>query len=236
MINEKIPPASPTSRINGSLLQPAEAFLLGKLVRILPRWVSPDGLTNLGLFGAIVAAGGYVLSNRDPAFLWLSSLGFIIHWFGDSLDGTLARHRQIERPRYGFFVDSTTDLGSQICIGIGLGLSPYVSVEAALAALSTYLAVFCVTLAKRSVSGIMQISFYGSGGTELRCLFVAANTVLFFIGPVTFKNDFTFVTRFGIWTAVDFLIFGICALALPLLAYMVSRERRALAFQDPPIA
>lgn len=234
MINEKIPPASRSSRINGSMLQPAEAFVLAKLVRKLPRWVTPDMLTYLGLAGAVVAAGGYLLSDWNPAFLWLSSLGFVIHWFGDSLDGTLARYRQIERPRYGFFVDSTTDLAAQIGIGVGLGLSPYVSVEAALAALVTYLAVFCVTLAKRSVSGVMQISFYGGGGTELRCLFIAANTALFFLGPVAFQDHFTFVTSFGIWTAVDFLIFGICALALPLLVCMVAGERRALALLDPP--
>ena len=68
----------------------------------MPAWVMPDTLTALGLFGSLLIFAGYALTIYDSRFLWLSSLGFVINWFGDSLDGTLARYRHIERPRYGF--------------------------------------------------------------------------------------------------------------------------------------
>jgi archaetidylinositol phosphate synthase len=215
------------SRLNRGLLQPLEAVLLQKIVRKLPGGVTPDMLTWLGLGGAALTGVGYFLTSWDEAFLWLASFGLLVNWFGDSLDGTLARYRQIERPTYGFFVDHTTDIAAQLCIGLGLGLSPYVQLEIALALMVTYLAISCVAFIRKSVSGVLQISFYGNGPTEMRFMLIMVNMALFFLPLMTFGTDF------GPLTLFDLGIMAICAGSLLLLAYMVNSERRALALRDP---
>ena len=129
----------PHTRINDILLAPLERPALQWLAAHMPSWISPDILTVIGIIGAIAILLGYLLSNQSPGFLWLGSLGFVINWFGDSLDGTLARYRQIERPKYGFFVDHTVDSFNEVLIVIGLGLSPYVSFNIACLGLIGYL-------------------------------------------------------------------------------------------------
>src|SRR5262245_42574741 len=83
----------------------AEKRLLMRMAALLPDGVTPDQLTVLGLLGMLVAGAAYALSGRNPLFLHLSNLGLLVNWFGDSLDGTLARYRAKLRPRYGFYVD-----------------------------------------------------------------------------------------------------------------------------------
>src|SRR5208282_3347313 len=105
----------------------------GALERPLLRWlaarepaaITPDHLTLLGCGGALLCGLAYVASLYSPAFLWFANLGLLVNWFGDSLDGSLARSRKKERPRYGFFIDSTTDVISELLILLGLGASPY---------------------------------------------------------------------------------------------------------------
>src|SRR5262245_23245369 len=106
----------------------------------MPGWITPDRLTIIGLAGAIMAGPGYAASTRNPAFLWLASLGLLVNWFGDSLDGTLARHRRIERPRYGFYLDNAVDVVEQLIFAIGLGLSGIIYFELALLGLSVFFA------------------------------------------------------------------------------------------------
>src|SRR5262245_47516629 len=86
-----------------------ERWALPRLAAALPRFVVPDHLTGIGVLGSTLIAAGYILSTRNPHWLWLSNAGLVINWFGDSLDGTLARVRKIERPRYGFYLDRLTD-------------------------------------------------------------------------------------------------------------------------------
>ena len=102
------------SRINTAWVIPLERPFLAWLVTKLPAAVKPDHLTITGFIGAVLCGISYAASWLSPNFLWLASAGLVINWFGDSLDGTLARYRKIERPRYGFFVDSTLDLLSQL--------------------------------------------------------------------------------------------------------------------------
>ena len=105
----------------------------------MPAWMSPDLLTLIGILGAVIIFAGYALTKVNSIFVWLASIGFVVNWFGDSLDGTLARYRKIERPKYGFFVDHTVDAFSQLLIFVGLGLSIYVSFSVAALALTGYL-------------------------------------------------------------------------------------------------
>ena len=172
----------PHTRVNDILLASLERPALQWLAARMPNWVNPDLLTLIGIVGAIAILLGYLLSNRAPEFLWLASFGFIVNWFGDSLDGTLARYRQIERPKYGFFVDHTVDSFNEVLIVLGLGLSPYVSFNIACMGLIGYLLMSILVYIRTYVNGIFQISYGKFGPTEVRLILILLNTVMFFVG------------------------------------------------------
>jgi phosphatidylglycerophosphate synthase len=148
----------------------------------MPRWVTPDHLTFFGFAAAILIGVSYYLSNIDKNFLWLANLGFFLNWFGDSLDGNLARYRKIERPKYGFFIDHTVDTISEVCIFIGFGLSPYVNLELALLALVGYLCMASLVYITTSVKGEFKISYGSLGPTEARVIAMISNAVVYFLG------------------------------------------------------
>src|SRR4051794_7652428 len=108
------------SREPNFLLARPEKRVLTAIARRLPRWVLPDDLTALGVAAAIGICIAYQATNADRAWLWVASALLIVHWFGDSLDGTLARVRGIERPRYGYYLDHLVDAISTAFIGISL--------------------------------------------------------------------------------------------------------------------
>lgn len=170
------------TRVNDILLGPLERPALQWLAAHMPAWVTPDICTAIGIGGAFVSFVGYVLSNYHPGFLWLASLGFIVNWFGDSLDGTLARYRCIERPLYGYFVDHTTDSLAQILIFCGLGLTPYVSFSIACMALIGYLIMSIITYLRTYVAAEFKISYGRLGPTESRLVAVLLNTAMYFFG------------------------------------------------------
>lgn len=170
------------SRVNRILLGPLERPALKWLAEHMPRWMTPDILTGIGFAGAVLIAVSYYLTNYNSAFLWLASFGFVVNWFGDSLDGTLARFRHIERPRYGFFLDHTLDSASETIIFIGLGLSPYVNLNLAFLALVGYLLLSIFVFISTYVSGEFKISYGRFGPTEIRAVAILANTLIFFMG------------------------------------------------------
>ena len=195
------------SRVNRILLGPLERPALKWFAEHMPGWMTPDILTAIGFFGAIIIAVSYYLTNFNPAFLWLASFGFFINWFGDSLDGTLARYRKIERPRYGFFLDHTLDSASETIIFIGLGLSPYVNLNLAFLALIGYLLLSIFVFISTYVSGEFKISYGSFGPTEIRAVAILANTLIFFLGnPV--------VGIFGREVPLYDLLLGIVTIAL----------------------
>jgi archaetidylinositol phosphate synthase len=114
---------------------------LAWLAKRLPLRISPDHLTAIGFVGAVIAAIGYAMSGSRADFLWLASLGLVINWFGDSLDGTVARLRRMERPRYGYYLDNSVDCIAQLLLAFGIGLSGYVRFDLCLFALVAYLMV-----------------------------------------------------------------------------------------------
>jgi phosphatidylglycerophosphate synthase len=214
-------------RVNAGLLQRVEQPALSFIAARLPPGVAPDHLTMAGLAGAGLVFAGYVLSNRNAAFLWLASLGLVVNWLGDSLDGTLARLRRIERPRYGLFVDHATDLVSQILILFGLGLSPYVRFDVACIALVAYLALTAVTFLRRSVSDVLQISFAGLGPTEMRLLLVLLNLVVLAVPPWP-------VAWLGVaMSSADVAVLVASASMFAVLAAFVVREAQRIGREDP---
>lgn len=196
-------------RILDTFTGPVERPVLHWLAAQMPAWVNPDILTGIGVIGALVILAGYALCTVSPYFLWLASLGFVINWFGDSLDGTLARYRHIERPIYGFYIDHAVDAFNEVLIFIGLGLSPYVHLNLALLALVGYLLLSVLVFIRTCAKGEFTISYGKLGPTELRLLAVMANTLIFLAGNPSHKV-------LGItFTVYDWLVvLVICVLAI----------------------
>lgn len=156
----------------------AEKKILVSLARSLPSWVSPDHLTALGVISMAGAALCYRLLSVSPLALLGVNLFLFLNWFGDSLDGTLARVRQKQRPRYGFYVDHLVDAFGAIFLLGGLAASGLVSTYAALALLVAYLLLQIHIALKAHTTRVFQIAFAGIGGTEARILVATLNMAL----------------------------------------------------------
>jgi phosphatidylglycerophosphate synthase len=208
-------------RINDILLGPFERRILQLLAARMPAWITPDVLTVLGVGAAVFIMVSYWLTNFSPAFLWLANLGFVLHWFADSLDGTLARFRRIERPKYGFFVDHTTDALSETLIGIGVGLTPYVRFDYAMLALTSYLLMSVFVFVKTYITGVFQISFSKFGPTEVRLFIILCNTIIFFVGNPMID------TPFGTSTIYDALavFFAVALFGLFIVMLLIEASR-----------
>ena len=199
----------PHKRVNDILLAPLERPALKWLAAHMPTWINPDILTGIGILGAVLIFFGYWLSNEISGFLWLANLGFIINWFGDSLDGTLARYRQCERPKYGFFVDHTADAFCQVLIVVGLGLSPYVTFSIACLASIGYLLMSVLVYIRTYVNGIFQLSYGKFGPSEVRAILILLNIVMFFLGIPTVALPLGLGTVYDIPIALIAAILGI---------------------------
>ena len=173
-------PVVPLSRrqLDG-LTADAERRLLVAIAERLPRWVTPDLLTGLGALGMAGAGLFYRLVPFSPIALLAVNLSLLVNWFGDSLDGTLARVRQCQRPRYGFYVDHLVDGVGAVLLVAGLAGSGLAAPALAWAALLAYLLMQLHIALKAHATGVFQIAFGGIGGTELRLLLGAINVVLF---------------------------------------------------------
>jgi len=193
-------------RVNDILLGPLERPALRWLAAHMPAWVTPDILTYIGLLGSIVVAVSYALTNVHQNFLWLASFGFLVNWFGDSLDGTLARYRHIERPRYGFFIDHTIDAYSVIMIVLGIGLSPFVRFDLACLAVIGYLLLGSLVYIRTCLIGEFRISFGKLGPTEVRVILILTNIIVYF------GDNPRFVSAYGPLSFFDWVVIGIAAL------------------------
>ena len=148
----------------------------------LPRWITSDGLTALALAAMAFSGLCYAHAPGRPGLLWLAIVGLVVNWFGDSLDGTLARVRQRQRPRYGFYVDHIVDCFGVLFVVAGLAwggyMAPFVAMALLIAyfmlSIEIYLATYCLA--------VFRLSFWGVGPTELRLL-LAAGTVALLSDP-----------------------------------------------------
>jgi phosphatidylglycerophosphate synthase len=225
---------SAVQRINDSVLGPLERPALAWLVRRLPRKVVPDHLTVFGVFGALLTATGFVLSCRSLTWLWLASLGLIVNWLGDSLDGTLARLRHIERPRYGFFIDHTSDLFCQSLTFITLGLSPLAHFGMACLGLITFLMAFVYTLIAAQTRATMRITYFYFGPTEIRALLLLGNLLSLGLGVVDLRHWFPALPGRG-WVSIhDAFIAMLAASGVVVIALLAWRDARVLSVEDPP--
>ena len=185
-------------RIQTSILNPYEKKALVYMAERMPSWVTSDMLTFVGFLGALVMATGYSLSNLNLNWLWLSCLGLFINWFGDSMDGSLARVRGTQRKTYGFFIDHNVDVINETIMFISVGVSPLVNMSFAMFALVAYLMLSVYVYIDCHLKGEMRLTYSGLGPTEFRLLLVITNICFIYIPwlsewkkPMTlFHNDF----------------------------------------------
>src|SRR3954447_6133025 len=160
------------------LLANVERRLLRWIAARLPRWIVPDDLTRLGVACAVAICAAYQLSNDASWWLWVASALLVVHWLGDSLDGTLAPVRKIERPRYGYYLDHLVDALSTAAVGIGLGLSPFMLLSVGTLIVVAYLVLSINVYLESQALGRFSIGYGKVGPTEMRMLLIGLNTAL----------------------------------------------------------
>jgi archaetidylinositol phosphate synthase len=169
----------PAARIQQSVSAGYEKRLLLWMASRTPAWINSDHLTILGFAAQLLTGLAYAMSGRNPAWL-IAAIGFLaLNWLGDSLDGTLARVRQQQRPRYGFYVDHILDSIGSVALMGGLALSGYMSWFIAVAILILFLLLSIQSYLATYTLGEFRMSFWSFGPTELRLMLVAGNLALF---------------------------------------------------------
>lgn len=213
------------NRVQANIVAKIERKLLDWICERLPRWITPDHLTLCGACGAITVFSSYCLSRLDPAFFWLASFGSILHWFGDSLDGSLARYRHIERPKYGFFLDYSIDALCNLFIVSGLGFTLFVRMDVALFVLAGYYLLCIYVLLKHQVTGIFPLTFIGAGPTELRLGMIVINLSMYFFGKINLSIwDTTLSVYDCIYFAIGLLFVGLYSKSIAVVILTLRRE------------
>lgn len=217
---------APIDRIQENLLARSERRLLNWLCARMPTWVSPDLLTFIGMAGAFMVFGGYLASNLAEEWLWLSIAGYTVQWFGDSTDGSLARFRKIERPRYGYFLDHSCDGLATTLVVVGIGLSAYVTLEIALVALAGYLLLSIHAFLSVRVLGELKLSYLNAGPTELRFVLIALTLAMMWFGSEG-------QGWFGTVSGFDLFVGGVGGLLIVLFVVQTAVTARRLAAMEP---
>jgi archaetidylinositol phosphate synthase len=199
-----------------SLLAASEKRALIWLAERMPERVNSDHLTTIGFLGMVMAGTAFWAAAREPRCLFLVVAGLAINWFGDSLDGTLARVRDNQRPRYGYYTDHVLDLiGTAALVG-GMALSGYMSPLVALGFLVTFFMVMAEVFLCTHVLRVFRMSFMKFGPTEMRVL-LAAGSVAILYRPVVW------IAGAGPFLLLD--LGGVAGMAALILTLLVSALR-----------
>lgn len=221
-------------RIQTSVLNALEKKVLVWLAERQPKWVTSDILTYLGTFGAVVIAVGYILASRNINFLWLSSLGFVINWYGDSLDGTLARVRKLQRPVYGYYLDHTIDAVNEVMIFVSVGISGLMHLNIALLALVMYLLITLNVSINAHLKKEFRLTYAKMGPTEFRIIMVIVNTLFIMIRPLReFSYTFMICGQEYVFRALDFIGMTIVVVLAVIHLVTISSDIREYAVMDP---
>ena len=223
-------------RTNDILLGPLERPALAFFAKNMPKWVNSDMLTVLGLAGSVLAAVSYALVGtgavKGNPWLWVASLGFVINWFGDSLDGTLARYRNMSRPNYGYYIDHAIDGITSLLIFGGIGLSGVARFDVAMVALSCWLLLMLQVFLKTHATGVFEMTSIKIGPTEVRVLAIILNTVVFFVGSGSSLFNVKIASQI-IPVSIGTLVLAVFAvLFLLYFIYQVIQTGNQLAYED----
>jgi len=217
-------PLPSLSRIQQNWLAARERRLLNWLCSRMPSWMTPDRLTGIGLAGAVMTFVGYVASNEAGIWLLLAIAGYAVQWFGDSLDGSLARYRHIERPSYGYFIDHSCDGLSTLLILAGMGLSPFVTMDFAMIALAGYLLLSIHAFLSARVLGEFKLSYLSAGPTELRIMLIVLTVMMMMLGAGP--------GLFGRWSGFDIFVGAVGSILILLFVGQTLVTGRRLAQID----
>ncbi len=217
---------APLDRIQQNVLAAGERRLLNWFCARMPPWVTPDRLTGFGTFGAVVIFLGYAFSERTVNALWFAILGYFMQWFGDSMDGSLARWRKIERPKYGYFIDHSVDGLVILLIMGGIGWSPYVRMDVALITLAGYLLLSIHAYLSARVLGELKLSYMFGGPTELRFVLIGLTLAMMYFGSGRgWFND---------WSGFDLFVGAAGALLIVLFIKQTLVTARRLDLMERP--
>ncbi|MBZ5570157.1 MAG: CDP-alcohol phosphatidyltransferase family protein [Acidobacteriia bacterium] len=169
-------------RVQESFSAAGERKALNWLATRLPAWVNSDRLTVLGSLGMMLGGGSYALARWHAWGLLGATFFLAVNWFGDSLDGTLARLRHCQRPRYGFYVDHLLDSFGALFLMAGLALSGYVNPWIAMGMLVAFLLLSIEVYLTTYTLGSFRLSYGRLGPTEMRMALALGNLALFFRG------------------------------------------------------
>lgn len=173
-----------SNRIQTSVLNAAEKKVLVWLAGKQPKWVNSDHLSFIGFLGAVIIGAGYILSDLNINWLWLCSFGYLVNWYGDSLDGTLARVRKQQRPIYGFYLDHTLDAINECIMFTCAGISALINLPLAMAALILYLLLSLNVTTNAHLKNEFRLTYAKLGPTELRIIMVIVNCLFIFVEPI----------------------------------------------------
>lgn len=221
-------------RIQTSLLNGVEKKVLVWLANRQPKWADSDMLTFIGFLGAVVIAVGFILSNISVHFLWVSILGFVINWYGDSLDGTLARVRKQQRPVYGFYIDHTVDAINEVFMFMGAGLSPFMRFDLACVLLVVYLMLTLNVSMNAHLKGEFRLTYAKLGPTEFRLICIVACVLLMWVPAIrTFGFEMPWLGESQSLAVLDMI--GAVILLVLVVIYVVTilQDARYYAKIDP---
>ncbi len=221
-------------RIQTSILNGVEKKVLVAIASRLPLWVTSDMLTWLGLFGSFLGGLGFFLTNYSIYWLWLACAGLVLNWFGDSLDGTLARVRDQQRPLYGYYLDHNIDTITEAFLFIGAGLSPLMNMSIAALCWAVYLALTVYVSINAHLKNEFKLTYGKMGPTEFRLIIIIACIIIMYVPPLAGYTAsleyFGKTIQYGILDIV-----GLCILFLLVLFYLISffKDLRWFAKADP---
>jgi phosphatidylglycerophosphate synthase len=214
-------------RVNSSFLADHERRVLRAIAARLPARCTPNGMTLFGVFGGCVVMLGYWLSRGHLAWLWLANFGLVIHWAGDSLDGTLARYRGIERPRYGFYLDQVIDALGNVMIALGVGFARAARLDLALFVLATFHMLSIQVYVRAIVDREFHLAVGRLGPTEMRLGIMIMNIGILVFGAPLWRIAGVALT----WCDLLMLATGIGLLGL--YGYQMRRHLERFAREDP---
>lgn len=218
-------------RIQTSFLNGMEKKALVLLAGRQPRWATSDMLTVVGVIGAFLTGLGFALTHYGIGWLWLSSAGLVLNWYGDSLDGTLARVRNRQRPLYGYYLDHTVDCINEAFMFVGAGLSPLVDLNLALAVFILYLFLTVNVSINAHLKSEFRLTYAKLGPTEFRLIIILLNTLLIlFPGLLGFSAELC-GHRFS---TLDIVALVLIAMLSLIYLFTVLADVRHYASIDPP--
>ncbi len=213
-------------RVNRSLTASAEKRALEWMAARAPRWVTSDQLTMLGLCAQIGAGVFYALSRHHRYALLLVCLCLALNWLGDSLDGTLARVRRQQRPRYGFYVDHMVDIFGATALMCGLGFSGFLHWQTAIAMLVAFLLLSGESYLATYTLQCFELSHGLFGPTEIRILLIIGNLALL-------RSPYS--TLFGYRMLLFDLGGIIAAIGMFAMAILVTMRHTAKLYRQEPL-